>query len=387
VPLTGGTPLELSAGLPDGEISALTLSPSGAYVAFIIAATPTPVLAFAPVAGGTPIVATLPGSAPIAFVFAEADNAFFFVGTVPSGIGRRLYRIPLTGGTVIALTQPSEISAPPRLSPDGAYLLYDVRANLSTDRAINRLTVSNNSVTAASVASGAVTTLTLAPTGDSAFFIEATSSTSGTLRALEYDPPTPPVTIDEVALNAALQPTTDGAILVYQTTPTDTVGLLYSAAADGSSAPVLLYPTAEVRRFFLPPSEEEVFFIVKESDSESLVVNAIDGGEPQSLFTTTGVTATLQVVDFLADDRLLMIDFNGNPDVLDSLYLIDRNEPPTPTPTSTPTVTPTATATATATATPTVTPTTTATPTATPTITPTLPTGNRHLYLPFIIRE
>lgn len=413
VPVTGGPPADLTTGLPEAPITDFSFSPSGAYVAFELDTDPNPTLAVAPTAGGTPIVANPNGTFTTDYTFAEANNALFFVGSSQSGVGRRLYRVALTGGSATALTPPGDIFAPILVSPDGQYLLYEARSNLSTDKGLYRLTISNNSVTPLDFADGFISDLTRADSGDRLFYIDAGSGGTGILRSLEYDPPTPAIDLATVANYARLLLTNDGSIVVYKDAPGTQPATLSSVPGDGSSAPVLLYPDPTVIDFFMPPSESEVYFIVEDEKSQSLVVVPIGGGTSQSLFTTTGTNSFLRVVDFLADDRLLMIDYNDDEGVLDSLYLVDRNEPPTPTPsptaTATPTATPshTATATATSTTTPTAThtPTPTATrtltatatptattatssptPTATPTVTVTTPTGSR-LYLPLVLRE
>jgi hypothetical protein len=375
IPLTGGTPANLTTDLPEGPVTNFAFSPSGAYVAIEVDTNPSATLAVVPIGGGTPVIANLNGTFTTDFTFAEADNTLFFVSTVQTGVGRRLYRVSLTGGSPTALTPPGDIFAPILVSPDGQYLLYEARNNLSTDKGIYRLTVSDNTTIPLTFADGFISILARADTGDRLFYIDAGAGGNGTLKSVEYDPPTPEVELATVANYARLLITTDGSRVVYKDAPALQPAILASVPGDGSSAPVLLHPTPTVIDFFMPPSESEIYFFVQEEASQSLLVVPIQGGTSQSLFTTTGENSRLQVIDFLADDRLLLLDRNDDESVADSLYLIDRNEPSTPTPTptatATPTVTPSNTATATSTATPTATATATATQTATPTATTT----------------
>ncbi len=398
VPVTGGTPTTLTTGLPEGTITTFSFSPSGAYVAFTLETDPDAILAVTPTAGGMPVVANPNGTIPTDFTFAESSNAFFFVGASQTGVGRRLYRVALTGGNATALTPPGDIFAPILVSPDGQFLLFEARNNLSTDKGLYRLTISNNGIVPLDFADGFISNLTRADSDERLFYIDADVGNSGSLRSLNYDPPTPSVDLATLNGSARLLLTNDGSTAVYKNAPGTQPSALYSVPGDGSMPPVLLYPTGNVTDFFLPPGEAHVYFIVEDTKSQSLMVSPIGGGSTQSLFTTTGANSRLEAVNFLSDDRLLLIDFNDDETIVDSLYLIDRNEPSTPTPTptatTTPTVTPTNTNTATATATPTATTTATATPTttasatatATVTSTATLPVKMR-LFLPIVLRD
>jgi hypothetical protein len=406
VPVAGGTPVNLTNDLPEGPILEFSFSPSGTYVALVIDTNPSQTLAVVPTAGGSPVIANDSGTFTTDYVFAESANTLFFVATNPTGVGRRLFRVPLTGGSSNALTPSGDIFAPILVSPDGQYLLYESRANLSVDKGLYRLTIATNSITPLTFADNFISLLDRADSGDRLFYVDGGSGGTGTLRSLEYDPPTPEIDLVPITNYARLLLTTDGSRAVFKNAPAQQPAELYSVPGDGSSAAVLLYPTPEVIDLFLPPSETDVYFFVDDGSRQSLIVVPIAGGTFQSFFTTEGESSFLRFVDFLADDRMLMVDYNEDESVLDSLYLIDRNEPPTPTPspTATPTHTPTATHTATPTATPTntATPTTTATHTPTPTATPTgtlttTPTATAtatgtaaptkiRLYLPVILR-
>jgi hypothetical protein len=398
IPLTGGTPADLAVGLPAGPITDFSFSPSGNFVAIEVDTNPSATLAVVPITGGTPVIANQSGTFTTDYVFAETSNTLFFVGTTPSGVGRRLFRIPLTGGTTNALTPAGDIFAPILVSPDGQYLLYESRNNLSSDKGLYRLTIANNAITPLTFAEGFFSTLARSDVGDRLFHIDAGSGGTGILRSQEYDPPTPKVDLAIVASYARLLLTEDGARVVYKDAPAQQPASLYSVPGDGSGSPVLLYPEPEVIDLFLPPSETDVYFFVDDGASQSIVVAPIDGGTFQSFFTTTGEESFLSFVGFLADDRMLLVDYNEDEGILDSLYLIDRNEPPTPTPTPTNTPSPTATATATTTSTSTPTNTPTVTPTGTQTVTPTAtitvtPTATAtgappqpRLYLPQIMR-
>lgn len=380
---TGGSVVELSDGLPDGELWKTFISPSGSHIAFSYYTPERMLMVLAPITGGTPLVLNPVGMGVTEneAAFSPDGSTFYFRG------GSYIQRVDVATGAITPVSDAGNGLENFFVSPDNLYLFYDWR-NTGEQEQLYRLTFSDNSVIQVTnqTMGGSLTILTPPNSDTIVYSVRSTGTSPSTLYSIQYDPITTPIELGTGRTHLRAQLSNDGAWVVYdEREVVGEIGSLYSVPTDGSSDPINHYPEGtEVENFVVAPSGDWIFFTTGDPTQYALNIVPMEGGGYTPYFERNQAGG-VRIWDFISNDRLLMVDVNPS-NQADALYIVDPNQPmltPTPTATRTPTrtrtptntpgpsntptvtLTPSQTATATQTATVTNTPSATATPTVT----------------------
>lgn len=375
VPLMGGALVELTAGLPTGELWKFSMNATGTHVALLYETADDTYLILADVADGSHIILNPDGTNIGDYVInfsPDGESLFFQRGSL-------LLRANVADGVITQIGEPGASLENLIYSPDGQYLFYDWRNTGDVDQ-VYRLTLSDNTlIPISNFTFGYVSYITPATDERVLFLHRSTADYNqpATLYSVAYEPLTDPIALATTSPIAPVAISSDGETAVYNTRLSgQRSSPIYAVQTDGSSAPIAIYPETDGRNFRIAPSDDRVYIATYPQNSYELYVVPITGGTATSYFERNEA-GMVGLMGFLSADRLLMVDSSSTSHHYNALYLLDPNLPAiTPTPTftrtPTPTRTPTFTYTPIPTGTPTHTPTTTFTPSATATATHTL---------------